>query len=447
VSVVAAWRFAELSVSRHQAFHSNAYDLGFFDQIIWNTSEGRLFENSFVPYNFLGQHFEPVLLVFAGVYRFGGDVAALLIAQAAVVALAALPLYYATRNASGSAVAGMAIATAFLLNPSLHEAVNHDFHPELLGFTFLFLALYFLVDEKPRSAAIAVLPLLLLKEEMALLLLAFACLMFVRGYGKEGLALTAVGLAWAVFVAGAAMTLIRGGSSDLTRRYDHLLSDSSGLDGLVAVLPRALSHLFRGALDGFVSLLAEMGFVALLNPLGTLVALAAAVPAGLSDHPWQAGLGLHYVMPSLALLWVAVVLALRRISRARIVDGPLLGRSAGLVVLAASLISFLTSSPYAPGKPQPALSAPHAAALGRALALIPSDAALSAQSSVLPHVARRRHVYEFPRLVDAEYVVVDSGLPRSSQSLADGLEAKLEQLPQLGYREIFAEQGVRVFAR
>ena len=74
VSTAAALVFAAFAVGRHRAYESTAYDFGFFDQVVWNTSRGDWFETSFVGYNFLGQHFEPILLVFAGLYSLGEDV-------------------------------------------------------------------------------------------------------------------------------------------------------------------------------------------------------------------------------------------------------------------------------------------------------------------------------------------------------------------------------------
>src|SRR5204862_3681600 len=100
-------------------------------------SQGRLFETSFVKYNFLGQHFDPVLLVFAGVYRFGAGVESLLVTAALMASLAAVPLYVAARRFGGSSVAGVLCAGAFLLSAPLHEAVNFDFHPETLIFVFV----------------------------------------------------------------------------------------------------------------------------------------------------------------------------------------------------------------------------------------------------------------------------------------------------------------------
>ena len=77
-AVFACVTFASRAVDRHRSFESNAYDFGFFDQIVWNTSHGRWFASSFTPYNFLGQHFQPVLLIFALAYRLGAGIESLL---------------------------------------------------------------------------------------------------------------------------------------------------------------------------------------------------------------------------------------------------------------------------------------------------------------------------------------------------------------------------------
>src|SRR3954464_7531017 len=102
MAVGAGWYMAAATLGRHAAYQSNAYDVGFFDQIIWNTSRGHFFETSFVKYNFLGQHFDPILLVFAALYRLGAGVESLLVAASLMASVAAVPLYIAARRFSGS---------------------------------------------------------------------------------------------------------------------------------------------------------------------------------------------------------------------------------------------------------------------------------------------------------------------------------------------------------
>jgi uncharacterized membrane protein len=62
--------FGTMAILRHNAFHSSGYDLGIFDQVIWNSAHGRLFENSIMADSpsFLGHHFSPLLLVLVPLY-------------------------------------------------------------------------------------------------------------------------------------------------------------------------------------------------------------------------------------------------------------------------------------------------------------------------------------------------------------------------------------------
>ena len=58
---------------------------------------GGWFETSFVPYNFAGQHFEPILLVFVPAYWLGAGPYFLTVSQAGRRSAAAIPLYFFAR--------------------------------------------------------------------------------------------------------------------------------------------------------------------------------------------------------------------------------------------------------------------------------------------------------------------------------------------------------------
>ena len=56
--------YVALSVLRHQSYHSFGFDLGLFNQVFWNTTQGRPFESTMsqalpVPHSLLGGHFSP----------------------------------------------------------------------------------------------------------------------------------------------------------------------------------------------------------------------------------------------------------------------------------------------------------------------------------------------------------------------------------------------------
>jgi uncharacterized membrane protein len=444
--------FAQLALLQHRRFESTAYDFGFFDQIIWNTAHGRFFETSFVPYNFLGLHFEPVLLVFAALYRLGAGVESLLVVQAAFVGAAAVPLYYAVRRMSGSSLAALAMALAFLLTSSLHRALDFGFHPEMMGFVFVFLALYYLAAGHPWATIISLLPLLALKEDMPLILGAFAVLLFLGGYRRHAgwLALLTVG--WTVALFNFVMPALHSGHTGLTDRYEYLFSGSSAVSFIPHVLSRGFQHV-HGELIMPLQRLLPAAAVALLAPTAALLVVPPVLLAALSDHTQQAHLELQYVMIPLALAFVAASVGVRMLARGdgvargmRRLGSPTARAVSGAgVMLAATLVSFALSSPYWPAAERVAPGPAHVEVLNEALSLVPADVPVSAQNTILPHVSQRRSVYEFPWVEDSQYVIVDATLPITSQSREAGYDEAAKDIP--GFEKIFDSDGVRVFRR
>src|SRR5690349_23909591 len=101
--------YGYLSIAQHEAFLSHAYDLAIYDQVVWNTSQGRLFENSvmhFLPH-FLGDHFSLALMALVPLYWIYPDPKTLLLVQAVALGLTALPVGILARKQIGSDFAGV----------------------------------------------------------------------------------------------------------------------------------------------------------------------------------------------------------------------------------------------------------------------------------------------------------------------------------------------------
>jgi uncharacterized membrane protein len=458
--VTVAWAvFAWALVAQHRAYRSNAFDLGFFDQIIWNTSHGRWFQTSFVEYNFLGQHMQPVLLIFAGLYRLQPSVEILLVVQATVVAWAAVPLFIAARHVLASTTAALLVAGAFLVAPHLHGAVLFDFHPEVMGVAGIFGALALLAVGRPGWAMAAFATVFLLKEDAALAGIGFAVVVWKFGYRRTAVTLFAGSLLYLVLIAGIIMPALRDGPGDLQERYGYLGADSS----TVAMTALRRPDLVVAQLAGQPqrqALSYVLASTALL-PLATPVALAAAPSLTanlLSTHPAQHDLTLHYPAISFALLFVATVLGIRGLARSRRVNElrRRLRLPAGAVVtvpaallLAASVTAWALGSPLGPRMfdVHRYQRTAHDRAVERAIEMVPPNAAVSAQSGLLPHLSQRRDVWEFPRLESAEYVIVDRTAWRSWQANDAGFERTLDSLPSLGYCPVLTDEGLILFRR
>jgi hypothetical protein len=75
-----------------------------------------------------------------------------------------------------------------------------------------------------------------------------------------------------------------------------------------------------------------------------------------------------------------------------------------------------------------------AASLRELARQIPANASVSAQTGIVPHLSQRQVEWEFPRLENAEFVVLEEGGMVSAQGVA-AYQATVESLTGLGYVE------------
>ncbi len=452
MTAAATASFIAISILRWRNLETNAYDLAFFDQIIWNTSQGRWFETAFIPYNFTGQHFEPILLPFALAYRlFGVGPLFLTTTQATVAALAALPLFAAARRFGLPGPAAAAIAAVYLLNPYLHRAVEFDFHPEVMVALPAFAAAWAIAARRFWLAGALSLSTLLFKEDAVFLALGLAGLLFLQGARRPALITAAMAIAWAAVVVLVVMPLARDGApSDLVDRYGYLVS----ADRQSELVPRLFTHpwtiprhladpsrLWTIALFVLASAPLAMFRPWLLVPLVPGLALAV-----LSTHSSQAHLDFHYAAQLVPLALVATVFAARAVQGH--VPAPSRGRAVAAIVLAPTLVAFLALSPFSPAEGSlPSNSGAHVHAIRGAVALIPPRDSVSAQSHVLPRLSQREYAFEFPNQHEqVDWVVVDRNGHRSSQSVDTGFDAALEDV-RAKFDLVYDKDGVEVFRR
>jgi hypothetical protein len=119
-------------------------------------------------------------------------------------------------------------------------------------------------------------------------------------------------------------------------------------------------------------------------------------------------------------------------------------------LLVANLVGFALASPLPGGgafQPARFRDGGRGPAVRALLAIVPAAAAVSAQSNLVPHLSQRRGIWEFPRLEDAEYVLLDARGHRSSQALAAGFERCAAALPGAGFVLLAEREGIRLYHR
>lgn len=429
--------YGGLAIARHNSFRTQALDLGSIDQAIWNTSRGRLLEYSPMPLTFgeaapdlsprsrlADGRLELILVPLSALYWVWADPRPLLALQAILLAVGAIPLYLLARTELDDSAASLAISLAYLLYMPLHVVTLSGFNPSVLMIPFLLWAWQAAGQRRWRSYYLAAGIALLCGIDAALVLPVVGFYFLVKGreYRLHGALTLLLSLAWLALNFGLVVPWARemyagpGG-------YPPVEGDlSESVWGLLSRPRDALSVLLeREKLQAVVDLLAALGGIPLLAPIAWLPVLPALVYDLLALSPFQEVILARDVAPVVPFVFVAAVLGavyagrwVSRFPRREATPGPGLVEGRRLATLFALTTAFLIGlflSPLPPGWGFRSADyyqvSGHQRALAHTLDLIPTDAVVSAQDSLFPHLSRRPVIYLFPTLADAEYVVLD----------------------------------------
>jgi uncharacterized membrane protein len=422
--------FTWLSVVRHEMLGTNAMDLGYTDQVVWNTLHGRFYRFSTfqnVPVDLpldqfrrtdtlLAYHVELLLAPLSLTYLIYDSPVTLLVLQSVILGLGALPAFWLARDHLGSPFAGVAFAAAYLLAPAVEGANLSDFHAVSLTASLLLFALYFLHVRRYGPFLICAVLAMSTKEDVPLLILMIG--LYAAAFLRErvvGAITSLLGLGWFL----ACIDLILPYYNGLpTSPFFHRVTifGPTIKDSILNLLhdPLPLWHWVRRPeiLTYLGGLLSSAGFASLFSPI--VLALSAPVVAMnvFSTWSWTYSEGAHYSASIIPFVIVSGIYGLGVLSRwlSRWTKLPRQGIAnglAGLVLLASAIHHYqIGISPLSQSYHQPEIT-PHQRLAKELMALIPPDAPLSAGSGLYPHLAHREKAYFFPAVNDAEYVILD----------------------------------------
>jgi uncharacterized membrane protein len=422
--------FAWLSILRHETFQSNAMDLGYTDQVVWNTLHGRFMRFSTyqdapidLPLDqfrrtdtLLAYHVELILAPISLLYLIYDSPVTLLVLQTVGIGLGALPAFWLARDHLGSDFAGLIFALTYLLAPAVEGANLSDFHAVSLTASLLLFAFYFLQARRYELFFIFIIPAMSAKEDVSLLVLMMGLYIFFWLRERKVGALTALmGLSWFLICTQAILPYYNGlPISPFLHRlaiFGPTLKES--LYNFLKEPALLLRWLCQPEIVAYLGgLLASAGFMSLFSPI-TLSLIAPVVAMNLfSTWNWTYSEGAHYSASIVPFVVVSGIYGLGFLARQfserwgvphrRAVNG-----LAALVFLISGYHHYrIGISPLARGFHLPRIT-PHHRLAQDFIALIPADASLSAQSSLYPHLAHRERAYLFPAINEAEYVFLD----------------------------------------
>ena len=416
-------------------------DTGNYSHLAWAIGHGRGFASSVLGRHHLGEHFSPIMALFAPIYLVWASAYVLMVAQGAAVALAVVLVQAwlgrrlesagltADRIGRGAAGwrfgAGAVVLVLSVSYPALTAAWQTQFQPIVLGMPMVVASMWLMhgrvggggIDdgiERPasgrRTVALAlVVALLLTTRESAPLAVAGLAIYAGVGLGRWRLALAlgVVAGAWAGVVMGVLMPWFRAGADWRHAAYFGPLRQWDGSDGKLFYL---------------LVLVGGLGFLPVMGRRATAAALGAVPGVCLNlatDRPSQFGFANHYDAQNVgfllvAAMWGAVWLTPRLAalpSPRRFVVGGVV--AAGVVAAGVALHDIAgTQTPFEAAArwwPTPARRATVAAA-ARVDAEFPDVPAVTAHGYLGPRLCHRPH-YMAMRMKDWRHFAITKLLP------------------------------------
>jgi len=188
------------TILRHRLIQTTAFDLGIYDNLMYNTITGAFFHSPvlFGPgdRSYLAGHAEYAMVLFAPLYAIRPHAETLLILQSVLLGFAAVPLYLFAATRLRPPLA-MALGLGYLLFAPLHGPNFYDFHWLPLSIFFYFWLFYALSVRKWWLAVPVVLVLLAIREDIAVGMSILGLFLFFTGERPRfGAALALVSALW-----------------------------------------------------------------------------------------------------------------------------------------------------------------------------------------------------------------------------------------------------------
>ncbi|WP_343318909.1 DUF2079 domain-containing protein [Arthrobacter sp. TMP15] len=434
VGILSLTVYSIFSWLQWRSFTIRSWDLGIFTQL------AKSYANFSPPivslkgegYNLLGDHFHPLLVLLAPVYRLFPSAYTLLVIQNVLLALSVLIVCHYAIKRLGK-LPGVCIGIGYALSWGLASAVDSQFHEVAFAVPLLALSLVALLDERWRSVWIWASLLVFVKEDLGLTVFVIGLVMAWRARTAAGLWLSLWGVAWFVLATKVILPAMNPGDQ---WAYQSQLN----INGLLRD-PGSLFH--PDKVTTVLLLLLITAGLALLSPL-ILIVLPTLAWRFLSDLPVYWGQEWQY---SAVLMPIVFCAAIDALSRRKLLNSIRLRQLAGISIL---LVSIVLTSQYAFGKlahPDKNFPLTTAASSQRALAAVPDGVSVETDISLMSYLTDRTEVYWIGNKNPApDYVLIDVSGRSDITPTTAATEAE-QRFPGTRFTTVFADARYQVAQR
>jgi uncharacterized membrane protein len=434
-----------VSLVKHHFFFTTAWDLGIFNQILYFSLHGKVFQYNLEPWftnslptNFLAVHVSPILLALLPVYAIAPRPETLLVLQPVIVALAAIPLFLIAKEELENEKLALMVAFTYVFHPGIIGGNLFDFHLEAFIPLTTFSTIYFLRKRAWKPFVLSFLAALTSLEYMApVLVLVFFCeLLRSKRYKtwkdlRIFILLMVISILYFVSTS-FIMTFIRD------PEWRGITIHGMALNKL-ATEPVSILFDYQNKIAYVLLMLAPFAFIPLLRPLYLLPIAPWLGVAFVTNYSAYYSIEYQYclvVVPFLALSFIDGLKALKiSIDYNWLIKVLKVSVIVALVACTIILPRRYLTNPYYAGQFE------RAQTIYNLLELIPHDASIITQNEIFPHLSSSQNAYSIQfnpfsnpfspslsdrklrwvktllREVDADYMIFD--LKRMLPRLAD----------------------------
>ena len=420
--------FSFISIGLFNNFELNARDLGIFDNVIWNTTQGRILYSDFFEGNFLSHHFIVTLVFPAIFYFFWKDPRMLLVFQSFTLALTIIPLYFIAKERLKDISLAVVFSVSFLFLYFLQQANLCDYHPNTMQPFIIACAFYAIIKNRYSWFFVFLGMLLIAKEDTFLYGLGFGLyILFSKRNKIVGISTLLISFVWGYCVLNLLIPYFGGLENNMMGVYYGWLGETP-VEILKTMLTRpfyVISQLCTSLrIRSFIMIFLPVLFLPLFSRGALFLCLFPIAEMLLSSRQYAYSLAVHYAIPILPFVHICAIeglCSLRRKTNPKFIKKIVSWRFFN-VFLMFTLIGIGLYMTYTEGyypfskayNKVDIVDKVHAEYGKEIIQLIPKNASIAAQNRLYPHVAHRNEVYLFQGLdnypfneKEVEYLLFD----------------------------------------
>lgn len=432
------------SVVFHRKLQTAGFDLGIYDNLMYNALHGQFFRSPVLfgakGGNYLAGHAEFGMLLFLPLYALWPSAEMLLWLQAALFGFAAVPLYRFASTQVPRRTAAL-VALAYLLYAPLHGPNFYDFHWLPCAIFFHFWLYDSLARERYKTAWALVLVLFSIREDVAVGLAVLGVVLVLTGKRvRFGLWLAPLSVLW--FVIDKFVIMRWAGTWWFANIYKDLMAP--GENGYGSIIKTILINpvyflstlLKQDKLEYTLHLLAPLAFLPVRRPVLLLLAIPGFFFTLMSTgYGPTVSIAFQYTSHWIPYLFAAAVMALHLREQG---PGGIARRQASTAALLLGVVAHsyvfgfvLQREVFVGGFQRLEFTYSQTdrarfQGLRRLVARIPRQASVAATENENPHISNRMTAYTLrDHHGDAEYLLIGrnkAGFGNTRNTLKDAFE-------------------------